>query len=178
MTNFITNSDAKNLKNRISKLIKNSNELKFLVGFFYFSGLKELYNSLKENSKVTLKVLVGLNIDKLNYQLVEYADSEGEHKSNEEIYNKFLESLKKSINTEKFDTREFYEQSRFFIHLIKNKNLIIRKTIKPNHAKLYIFKLQKGQVGRNTLFITGSNILIIYGIMQLKLQKKPFIKKN
>jgi len=152
MKNFITNSNVANLKERISELIINSNELKFLVGFFYFSGLKELYVSLKQNSNVILKVLVGLNVDKFNYQLIEYADSEDEGKSNDEIYNKFLYSLKKTINTEKFDTQEFYEQSRFFIELIKRNNLIIRKTIKPNHAKLYIFKLQKGQVGRSKLF--------------------------
>ena len=165
MKNFITNSNVANLKERISELIINSNELKFLVGFFYFSGLKELYVSLKQNSNVILKVLVGLNVDKFNYQLIEYADSEDEGKSNDEIYNKFLDSLKKTINTEKFDTQEFYEQSRFFIELIKRNNLIIRKTIKPNHAKLYIFKLQKGQVGRSKLFITGSSNLTSSGLI-------------
>jgi len=76
--NFITNSDVENLKKRLSDLIINSEELKFLVGFFYFSGLKELYTSLTQNSNVTLKVLVGLNVDKLNNQLIEYADSEGQ----------------------------------------------------------------------------------------------------
>jgi SNF2 family DNA or RNA helicase len=72
--------------------------------------------------------------------------------------------LKKSINTEKFDTKEFYEQVKFFIKLIKKDRLIIRKTIKPNHAKLYIFKLQSEQVGRNTLFITGSSNLTSSGL--------------
>jgi SNF2 family DNA or RNA helicase len=166
MKNFITNSDAENLKKRLSDLIINSEELKFLVGFFYFSGLKELYTSLTRNTKVVLKVLVGLNVDKFNYQLIEYADSEdqGGRLSNEEIYNKFFDSLKKSINTEKFDTKEFYEQVKFFIKLIKKDRLIIRKTIKPNHAKLYIFKLQSEQVGRNTLFITGSSNLTSSGL--------------
>ena len=166
MKNFITNSDAENLKKRLSDLIINSEELKFLVGFFYFSGLKELYTSLTRNTNIVLKVLVGLNVDKFNYQLIEYADSEDQsgRLSNEEIYNKFFDSLKKSINTEKFDTQEFYEQVKFFIELIKKDHLIIRKTIKPNHAKLYIFKLQSGQVGRNTLFITGSSNLTSSGI--------------
>jgi len=166
MKNFITNSDAENLKKRLSDLIINSEELKFLVGFFYFSGLKELYTSLTRNTNVVLKVLVGLNVDKFNYQLIEYADSEDQsgRLSNEEIYNKLFDSLKKSINTEKFDTKEFYEQVKFFIKLIKKDHLIIRKTIKPNHAKLYIFKLQSEQVGRNTLFITGSSNLTSSGL--------------
>jgi hypothetical protein len=76
LKNFITNSKTENLKKRLSDLIINSEELKFLVGFFYFSGLKELYTSLTKNSNVILKVLVGLNVDKLNYQLIEYADAE------------------------------------------------------------------------------------------------------
>ncbi len=166
MKNFITNSDAENLKKRLSDLIVNSEELKFLVGFFYFSGLKELYTSLTRNSDVILKVLVGLNVDKLNFQLIEYADSEDQsgRLSNEEIYNRFFDSLKKSINTEKFDTRQFYEQVKYFIELIKKDHLLIRKAIKPNHAKLYIFKLQSGQVGRNTLFITGSSNLTSSGL--------------
>jgi len=76
MKNFVTNSDAENLKKRLSEVIISSEELKFLVGFFYFSGLKELYIPLVKNSSVILKILVGLNVDKLNYQLIEYADSE------------------------------------------------------------------------------------------------------
>ena len=36
--NFITNIGQSSLKERIHTLIKHSQELKFLVGFFYFSG--------------------------------------------------------------------------------------------------------------------------------------------
>ena len=78
MKNFITNSGAENLKKRLVELITKSEELKFLVGFFYFSGIRELYSSLKQNPNVLLKVLVGLNVDKLNHQLVEYADADDE----------------------------------------------------------------------------------------------------
>ena len=71
MKNFITNSHAENLKSRLSELIINSEELKFLVGFFYFSGIRELYNELKNNDKVLVKVLVGMNVDYHLGQLVE-----------------------------------------------------------------------------------------------------------
>ncbi len=92
MKNFITNSNAINLKNRLSDLIISSEELKFLVGFFYFSGLKELYISLTKNPNVILKVLVGLNVDKLNNQLIEYADSDDQSGdlSNKENNNVFI----------------------------------------------------------------------------------------
>jgi len=36
--NFITNAKQRSLKGRIQTLIQHSQELKFLVGFFYFSG--------------------------------------------------------------------------------------------------------------------------------------------
>ena len=42
-------------------------------GFFYFSGISELYDSLKANPDVELKILVGLDVDFLNRDLVEYA---------------------------------------------------------------------------------------------------------
>ncbi|MCM8827003.1 MAG: phospholipase D-like domain-containing protein, partial [Candidatus Omnitrophica bacterium] len=167
MKNFITNSDAENLKKRLAELINKSEELKFLVGFFYFSGIRELYKELKNNPRVIIKVLVGLNVDKLNYQLIEYADLDDRsgHLSNEEISYKFFDSVKKSINSEAFDTYEFYEQVRFFVYLIKKDRLVIRKTIRPNHAKLYIFKLESEQVGRKNLFITGSSNLTKTGLI-------------
>src|SRR3989338_8395804 len=126
MKNFITNSEAENLKKRLVELINKSEELKFLVGFFYFSGIRELYAELKQNPKVKVKILVGLNVDKLNYQLIEYSDSDDQsgRLSNEEISQRFFGSLKRSINTEKFDTQEFYEQVKFFVELIKDDRLI------------------------------------------------------
>ena len=127
MKNFITNSGAENLKKRLIELISKSEELKFLVGFFYFSGIRELYTELKKNSRAVIKVLVGLNIDRLNYQLIEYADLDDRsgRLSNEEISYKFFDSIKKSINSEHFDTQEFYKQVRFFVDLIEKNRLII-----------------------------------------------------
>jgi len=63
--NFITNSqDNATLKKRLEKLISASQELKFLVGFFYFSGWQEIYKNLQDNNQVSLKILVGLQVDK------------------------------------------------------------------------------------------------------------------
>jgi len=163
MNTFITNSQTKHLKKRLLELISKCKELKLLVGFFYFSGLKELYEGLKNNTDVVIKVLVGLNVDRTNYGLIEYAEQSSNTSDNEKI-NCFFQSIKNSINTEQFDNREFYEQVRFFIELIKNDRLIIRKTYEPNHAKLYIFRLEETQVGRNTLFITGSSNLTSSGL--------------
>jgi len=162
MGNFITNSQTRQLKKRISELIQKCKEIKILVGFFYFSGLRELYEGLKNNPGVKMKVLVGLNVDFTNYGLIEYADEF--RISDEEKVSRFLGSIEKSINSELFDNKDFYEQVKFFINLIKEERLILRKTFEPNHSKLYIFKLDPSQVGRNALFITGSSNLTSAGL--------------
>jgi hypothetical protein len=164
MDNFITNSDTKNLKKRLIELINVSKELKFLVGFFYFSGIRELYESIKNNPKVVIKVLVGLNLDLINYKLIEYGEDNSK-KSNNQLNEEFLEEIKKSLNHDFFDNKETVEQFKFFIELIKKDRLIIRKTINPNHAKLYIFKLDKTQVSRSEIFITGSSNLTKPGLV-------------
>lgn len=163
MKNFITNSNTANLRNRLIELIQKSRELKFLVGFFYFSGIRELYEGLREKQDVNLKVLVGLNVDKANYGLFEFADQDS-HLSEEERCYKFMQSVKKSLNSEDFDTPEFYEQVKYFIKLIREDKLIIRKTYNPNHAKIYLFQLEESQVGRKSLFITGSSNLTKAGL--------------
>lgn len=162
MPYFITNGETKILKKRLNELISKSQELKFLIGFFYFSGIRELYEELRRNEQVTIKVLVGLNVDIYNEQLIEIAYAS--KTSDEEKIQEFYQSVKKSINTDYFDNKEFYEQVMFFIDLIKSDRLIIRKTYEPNHAKLYLFKLDNKQIVRNKLFITGSSNLTKAGL--------------
>lgn len=160
MTNFITNSEQTSLKSRLTQLIAKSTELRFLVGFFYFSGIRELYQSIKDNPDLTIKILVGLNVDKTIYGLHEFSNNH-ESSDDEKAY-QFIESIKKSLPSNEFDTQEFYEQIQYFIKLIKEGKLILRKTFQPNHAKLYLFKLN--EVGRQALFITGSSNLTRPGI--------------
>ncbi|MCK5122989.1 MAG: DEAD/DEAH box helicase family protein [Candidatus Pacebacteria bacterium] len=166
MSNFITNDKTDNLKKRLVELISKSEELKFLVGFFYFSGITELYSSLKEkDDNLKLRILVGLEVDHLlSGMTVECAKSkEKKELSKRDIENNFINSVRKSLNSDDFDRQEFYEQIDFFIDLIIEDKLIIRKTKKPNHAKLYIFELEDKIVQKN-LFITGSSNLTKAGL--------------
>ena len=163
MANFITNTEGKDLKKRLIELVQNSKELKFLVGFFYFSGIRELYEGLKNNPNAIIKVLVGLNVDRANWGLLEYAGEDGGSSDEEKSY-KFLQSVKRSLASKDFDTEEFYEQVKYFIKLISENKLIIRKTYHPNHAKIYLFNLEENQVGRKKLFITGSSNLTRAGL--------------
>ncbi len=61
---FITNSKSRTLKKRLDELIQHSKELKFLVGYFYFSGWRELYESLKSQNDLTIKLLKTSEVSK------------------------------------------------------------------------------------------------------------------
>jgi len=163
--NFITNSPEKTLEERLKILIKYSKELKFLVGFFYFSGVRTLYEALKELEKEGrlkeehIKILVGLSVDKGVYGLYELAHG---NEGDEEIKNRFLQSLERVFTSEEFDKKEIYEQVEFFLKLLKEEKLVIRKTREPNHAKLYLFNLD----GDQDTFITGSSNLTLSGLKE------------
>jgi len=160
--------DEVEFKTRVLELLKASKEADFLVGYFYFSGLTELYEALKEaidthNTDLVLKVLVGLYVDILNDRLVEvdYDDK----LSLEQKQKMFLESLEKSLRHRDFDNAEFYRQAKFFVRLIEENRLIIRKTRRPNHSKLYLFfSDEEKQVFRDRLAIIGSSNLTRAGI--------------
>ncbi|MFW0862064.1 MAG: helicase-related protein [Candidatus Komeilibacteria bacterium] len=161
---FITNDKEQNLKKRISRLIEHSEEMRFLVGFFYFSGIKELYESIKKNPKSQIDILVGLNVDRQVYGLVEYGDKD-KGLSREESFDRFLNSIHKSLTDQDLDNANFYEQVNFFLKLIKENKIRIRKTREPNHAKLYLFRLnEQAGIGSRDIFITGSSNLTSAGL--------------
>ena len=165
-TTFITNDSNKKLKARIAQLIIHSKELKFLVGFFYFSGIRELYDSLNSNLTLQLNVLVGLNVDKTIHGLLEYGDNQ-KGSTDKEKFEQLLVSASKSINSNDFDNQEFYNQAKFFIDAIKQDRLRIRKTYDPNHAKLYIFEIKDEDAWlKSKFFITGSSNLTRAGLSQ------------
>ncbi|MEA2092549.1 MAG: helicase, partial [Patescibacteria group bacterium] len=120
MPSFITNNETRDLKKRLVELISKSEELKFLVGFFYFSGITELYSSLKEKEgDIKLRILVGLEVDNLlSGMIVECANAKDKKEvSRRDIENNFINSVRKSLNSDDFDRQEFYEQIDFFIDL-------------------------------------------------------------
>lgn len=166
--NFITNnSGQKSLKARLNTLIGISEELKFLVGFFYFSGWKELFQSLKNNPGLKMKLLVGLQVDKMVGDLLVEHSHQEERLSDDDKFNKFMSSVSKALNTDEVDTEQFYNQVFFFLEMIDSERLIIKKTKNPNHAKIYLFKLNEHQAtlqGMEGQFITGSSNLTNAGL--------------
>lgn len=164
MSTFITNSSEKSLKKRLTTIIELSEELKFLVGFFYFSGIEEFYIPIKDleekNSlkKGHIKILVGLNVDKSIHGIYEYAKT-SKLFSVERVKKEFFYSIKKALTSKEIDNENFYEQAKFFIKLLEEEKLIIKKTKEPNHAKLYLFKLNNNlHKVIPSLFITGRKL--------------------
>ena len=81
---------------------------------------------------------------------------------------RFFASLRTALQDEALDTQEFYEQVSFFLDLLENGRLQIRKTLDPNHAKLYLFRLDEdGQslINAPGRFITGSSNLTRSGLL-------------
>ena len=56
---FITNKD-KFLSDMINGILPKTNAVDFLVGYFYYSGYKQLSDQLKDKN---IRILVGLDID-------------------------------------------------------------------------------------------------------------------
>ena len=57
---FITNQDRL-LSDVVNNILPSSENLYFLVGYFYFSGFEEIYKNVSDKE---IKILVGLEIDK------------------------------------------------------------------------------------------------------------------
>lgn len=170
--NFITNyTKNATLKKRLEELVNHSQELKFLVGFFYFSGWRELYESLKQRNDLRIKVLIGLNVDRALGQVIELAADQD--LSGDELASQYFASLGLALNDEELDTETFYEQIEYFLALLENGQLEIRKTLEPNHAKLYLFQVKDelktllapgNSTGTAGKFITGSSNLTRAGV--------------
>ena len=156
MPNLIINNDTTTLKAKFQDLIPTSTEMKFLVGYFYFSAIPELYQELKakaEKNDLKLRILVGLNSESI---IVKAISGEG--------VEKFLSSVRENFCSEALDKKEFYDQYEDFIKWIKEGKIIIRKTNKDNHSKLYLFAYPKD--GKDNRFITGSSNFTSAGLFR------------
>lgn len=167
---FITNSQNRKLEDRLKDIIPKTQEIKILVGFFYFSAAPFFYEILKKMyeqgtlKKGHVKILVGLEVDHHVNGLYEYASEQDpdEYLSDKDIQNNFLKSLQNAFRSNQTDKSEFYAQADFFIKILQEGQLIIKKTRKPNHSKLYLFKLE--DTITPSLIITGSSNLTYAGL--------------
>jgi len=75
-TTFFTNEPGSTLLSRFKKILKDAQCFDVLVGFFRTSGFYHLYKSLESIEKI--RILVGLNVDRRTYEIIETARTQGE----------------------------------------------------------------------------------------------------
>jgi superfamily II DNA or RNA helicase len=163
-SNFITNQNQllSEISNKIMPATKN---LDILVGYFYFSGFREVYENLTDKR---VRILVGMDIGTdINNKAVEInADQKNASISSQR--QKYHEDLRRVINeTEEFDTPGITKAWKVFIEKISNGSLEIHKTSQSNHSKVYLFHHQESQKtlsGSDGIVITGSSNLSYSGM--------------
>jgi ERCC4-related helicase len=159
MSSEIITNQEKFLSDVVNNILPSSKNLYFLVGYFYFSGFEEIYKNVSDKY---VKILVGLEIESnLKKKLKEYELVQQVNISRGEIRQSYYKALVNVFNdTDFFDTKEKQEAFKIFLSKIKDGTLEIRKTLQPNHAKLYIFEnkdeLKQGGDFPGTI-ITGSS---------------------
>ena len=170
MKDFITNNE-KLIERVINAYLPNASNFDVLVGYFYFTGFDLLAENLIEKD---VRILVGMNVGRdINNKLAEgyliqTAPIKKPNQSKEEIKISTFKSIKDLINnTDYLDNEENQRNFNIFKEKIINGTLQIRKTIEPNHAKMYIFKNKEGKTFEGTqpgTVITGSSNLTYSGL--------------
>lgn len=162
---FITNKDIV-LADVINSILPKCDYAYFLVGYFYFSGYIELCEKLKD---VKLRVLVGLDVERSIINGVKEVEHFVEHgkprgQTREDFYKSLVDLFN---NTDFFDSKEQVEKFKFFLEKLEEGTLEIRKTLNPNHAKLYLFQNKDEESVCGTFpgtMITGSSNLSVTGL--------------
>ena len=162
---FITNKGHV-LSDIINSILPKCDNAYFLVGYFYFSGFAQLYEKLRN---VNLKVLVGLEVERNIINGIKEIDNfTTANKSRDQVRNDLYESFVDIYNnTDFFDSEEQTDKFRLFLEKIENGTLEIRKTLDPNHAKLYLFQNREADNVCGTFpgtLITGSSNLSYEGL--------------
>lgn len=167
---LITNIDKENsLLTRLDHLIAESEEMRVLVGFFYFWGISSLHGGLSKNKNFKLKILVGLQAEEQAGKIVEFAGQQSSETTDEERRSAFLTSLRSVMRGREVDTKKYYERVSLFIDLVKEGRIEIKKTRKPNHTKLYHYTLKQSlaqTLDRKYCWITGSSNMTRPGLVE------------
>lgn len=144
---FITNRE-KLVSELMEEVMPDTSSMYFLVGYFYFSGYGAIYKSIGNKP---LKILVGMDVERditnriREYETLPVNGGSTTSVSRASIRRKFSQSLVEIVNdTDYYDEPEREKAFRFFLEKIKKGTLEIRKTLEPNHAKLYIFEQAEG----------------------------------
>lgn len=164
----ITNTGTNTLSSNLKNILPECDRIDALVGYFYFSGFKDLHNELKDKQ---IRILVGMDIDKRIIEKVSALkdlnlDShivDTKISSRSGAKEDYIENFSKIFNdTDYFDNEDSQKAFEIFLEKIKDGSLQIKKTPIANHSKFYILhkKTEDGVV------IVGSSNLTISGLRE------------
>lgn len=126
---FITNQNdagTKKLGDRLAELMGHADQLDMLVGFFFFSGVKVLYDAIKARAAMKMRVLVGMEAEMAMGNLVESLRKDGDNSANA-IKDRFFESMRKIVGSAEVDTKAFHERLDLFVEMLESQRLELRK---------------------------------------------------
>ncbi len=156
----------RNKETLLSEVINNvlpaTSSIDILVGFFYFSGFRGIYKGLQDKKvRVLIWMEAEINIVdsvvKVNEVSFRTATTSDTVKQLKDIFNK----------TETLDNLDGLEAVQIYIDKIVDGSLEIRRTIDPNHTKLYLFEHEWTHSHGGTLpwtIISGSSNLTYSGL--------------
>jgi len=128
----------------LSKKIKDCAKIDILTGYFFFDGFEGIQEALLENSKIKLRILVGMDagIDTRGLVRMVYEKEAGDAPGDDaNARDDYLATLKDILRhpVPGQVTEEQIQLWNQYAKMIEGGRLEIRKTRQPNHAKIYIF---------------------------------------
>lgn len=175
---FFTNEADSSLLSRFQKILENNTQFfDVLVGYFRSSGFFQLYPSLKDVEKI--RILVGLNIDKVTYQVLSRSKDGQEDifTSTKRVEEGFEKDVTEEVENAP-DEKSVEDGIHKFIEYIKSGKLELKVYPEhPIHAKLYILRKFSGNEDFGKV-ITGSSNFSQSGLVDnlefnVELKDKP-----
>jgi superfamily II DNA or RNA helicase len=140
----ITNMGTNTLSAALKDILPNCDRVDALVGYFYFSGFRDLADELK-NKKI--RILVGMDVDRRIIEKVstlkdlnlDVHTADVHISSRSRVREEYIDDFSKVFNdTDYFDSNESQDAFKIFLDKLKDGSLEIKKTATSNHSKFYI----------------------------------------
>lgn len=166
----ITNTGTNTLSSNLKSILPKCDKIDALVGYFYFSGFKDLHNELEDKQ---IRILVGMDIDKKIIDKVSVLkdlnfDShvvETNISSRAGAKTDYIDTFSQIFNdTDYFDNEESQKAFEIFLDKIKDGSLQIKKTAEPDHSKFYILNKTNVSDGQKGYVVIGSSNLSESGL--------------
>ena len=118
---FFTNEEGQSLLSRFKATLKDTQLFDVLVGYFRTSGFYQLYESLESVEKI--RILVGLNVDRETYDIMQYHEQLGmlDFESHQRTKKQFQQNLKTEIETSNENDNHLEIGIKKFIEFLKTE---------------------------------------------------------